>query len=165
MNEVIISIGSNLGDRLENMSEAIKRLTSDSKEKIKCSHVYESKAVGFSSENNFYNAVFSFSTKLSVLEVLDKISMVESAMGRLRLSKSYTDRIIDLDIIGFNNLTIDSEILTLPHPRYSRRLFVLLPLFELYPQWVDLNTCVSINEMIEKCLQESIVKLSFSICL
>ena len=168
MNEVkaIISLGSNLGNREANLKQAIEKLMFLKDIQVeKCSSVYETRAWGYSSENLFYNAVVSVLCKCSAHHLLKEIVKIEHNMGRLRKSKSYSDRIIDIDIVDFNHEKIDEEFLTLPHPRYSSRLFVLKPLKEIEPTWKDVFEGVEIDELLAKCSDTIIpVKVSDSLC-
>jgi 2-amino-4-hydroxy-6-hydroxymethyldihydropteridine diphosphokinase len=165
MNLVIISIGSNLGDRLENLREAVKLIKNIGASEVCCSAVYESTAVGYDSENKFYNAVVSFYVDFDVFELLMLVQKIEQDMGRIRLSKSYMDRIIDLDIISFENLTINTQVLTLPHPRYQKRLFVLLPLKDIENYSPGLDVFVYIDKHIEECPSDGdVLKTEYSIC-
>lgn len=165
MNLVIISIGSNLGDRLENLREAVKLIKNIGASEVCCSPVYESTAVGYDSENKFYNAVVSFYIDFDVFELLMLVQKIEQDMGRIRLSKSYMDRIIDLDIISFENLTIDTQVLTLPHPRYQKRLFVLLPLKDIENCSPGLDVFADIDKHIEDCPPDGdVLKTEYSIC-
>lgn len=165
MNLAIISLGSNLGDRLENLRLAVKLIKNSGAVDIHCSPVYESTAVGYDSDNKFYNAVVSFYVKFNVFELLDAMQKIEHDMGRVRISKSYTDRIIDLDIISFENLTIDTQVLTLPHPRYRKRLFVLLPLRDVLKSTRGANSFINIERDIEDCGPDKFIfETDYSIC-
>ncbi len=165
MNLAIISLGSNLGNRLENLREAVNLLKNSGAKRVVCSPVYESTAVGYSSENKFYNAVVSFYVEFDVFKLLEVVQSIEQAMGRLRVSKSYSDRIIDLDIIFFENLTIDTQVLTLPHPRFQSRLFVLLPLRDIQATTNDFIATIGIDELIHNCGSDELIdKVNYTIC-
>lgn len=168
MNEVkaIISLGSNLGNREANLKQAIEKLMFLKDIRLeKCSSVYETVSWGYSSENLFYNAVVSVLCTCSAQQLLKEIIKIEHDMGRLRKSKSYSDRIIDMDIVDFNREKIDEEFLTLPHPRYSSRLFVLKPLQEIESEWIDLFDGVGIEELLSRCSDTDVpVKVSDLLC-
>ncbi len=136
MNKAIISLGSNLGDRLEHFKKAIDYLRVAGCVDLRCSSVYGSEPQGFVSENQFANMVLSCSSALRADELINVLMEIETRMGRQRVGKSYSDRIIDLDLIDVDGMTIQTEELTLPHPRMHVRDFVLIPLAEIDPEWV-----------------------------
>lgn len=148
MREAIISFGSNLGDLVANLIRARKHLEAKGYTINKCSDVYLTPAIGFESENDFYNAIVEVSTLKEPEEVLHDLLQIEQELGRTRHLESYTDRIIDLDLISFSDITKSSELLTLPHPRYHQRLFVLIPLKEIYSDWYDKSINMGLEEMI-----------------
>jgi 2-amino-4-hydroxy-6-hydroxymethyldihydropteridine diphosphokinase len=132
-----IGFGSNLGDREINIKTAVSMLM---EEGILCkclSGVYKTKPVGFSSTNDFANAVGIFETGLNALEVLELLMLTERKMGRLRGdANGYSDRIIDLDLLFYRNEVIELPELRLPHPRMHEREFVMRPLAEVHGEWI-----------------------------
>lgn len=131
MNLVFLSLGSNLGDKLEILKSAIKEISLEIGNIDKCSHVYESMAIGFQADETFYNLCLQVSTTMSAEEILRKALKIEEHFGRERITKGYASRTLDIDIIYYNDEIIHSEELILPHPRMQERLFVLLPLNDL----------------------------------
>jgi 2-amino-4-hydroxy-6-hydroxymethyldihydropteridine diphosphokinase len=164
MKEAIISLGSNLGDVAMNLREAVQCLSIEGYEIVKCSSVYETEAVGFVSECMFLNAIVLVRTKKTAEEVLEDLLYIERSLGRTRLAKGYSDRIIDLDLIDYAKVTKMDEVLTLPHPRYHQRLFVLVPLKEVCPDWINLSTGLHIDGMIE-ALNNQVFPLKKSTCI
>ncbi len=148
MKEAIISFGSNLGNLEANLVRARECLEERGYAIARCSGVYSTPAIGFESENDFYNAVVEVITSKAPEEVLNDLMQIEQELGRTRHSKSYTDRIIDLDLIAYSGITKSSQLLTLPHPRYHQRLFVLIPLKDIHPNWFDKSINLGIIEMI-----------------
>ncbi len=136
MNRIYLSLGSNLNDRLVNIDEAISLLS----EKItlgKISSVYETEPQDMVSDNRFLNMVICGKTSLSPNELLDFICAIETKMGRTRTDKSkYLDRIIDIDILFFNDIVVEDLNLTIPHKRLHERLFVLAPMAEIAPSFL-----------------------------
>jgi 2-amino-4-hydroxy-6-hydroxymethyldihydropteridine diphosphokinase len=132
VNTVYLSIGSNLGDRLANLQGAIDNLKKKCRI-VQISAVYETDAEGFESTYRFYNAALHIETKLEPLELLAYLKQTEQLLGRNKPQKSqgYQSRTIDLDIVFFNDQTLTTSELILPHPRYHERLFVLWPLREV----------------------------------
>ena len=130
-NEVILSLGSNLGNRKQNLKNCISYISKQIGNVLFESNVYENPAQGFESKNDFLNACIKVKTELKAFEVLSQIQDIEKKMGRIRKTNSYEDRIIDIDIILLNNELIETKKLTIPHKKYRERIFVLKPLLEI----------------------------------
>lgn len=127
---LIIATGSNLGDKKANLEKAID-LLSKNFTLISQSKVYSSPAVGKTDQPSFYNQVLEFKLpQAKPEEVMNKLLEIEQEMGRVR-DVHWGPRIIDLDIIFWNDLELNSKLLTLPHPRWKERAFVVKPLREL----------------------------------
>ncbi|MBM3164839.1 MAG: 2-amino-4-hydroxy-6-hydroxymethyldihydropteridine diphosphokinase [Bacteroidetes bacterium] len=132
MSTTILSLGSNLGDREEHISRALSLLSEKAGILISVSKPYYSEAMGYVSKHEFCNVCAKYSTALKPLELLQVCQAIELEMGRVKDSKGYlSDRIIDIDILFFDDITLVSEELTIPHPRWSERPFVMRPLTEL----------------------------------
>lgn len=133
MSEAVIALGTNLGNRIENINNAIRAIARLSGVKIlKASGVYETEPVDCEADNKFYNAAILIETSVSPAVLLGECLGIEAAMGRVR-SKKNEPRIIDLDLILYEGFKSESYELTLPHPRALERAFVMAPLLELYP--------------------------------
>tara|TARA_B100000674_G_C37745792_1_gene871057 strand:- start:24 stop:485 length:462 start_codon:yes stop_codon:yes gene_type:complete len=130
-NELILSLGSNLGNRKQNLKNCISYISKQIGNVLFESNVYENPAQGFESKNDFLNACIKVKTELKAFEVLSQIQDIEKKMGRIRKTNSYEDRIIDIDIILLNNELIETKKLTIPHKKYRERIFVLKPLLEI----------------------------------
>ncbi|MFN5983965.1 MAG: 2-amino-4-hydroxy-6-hydroxymethyldihydropteridine diphosphokinase [Fluviicola sp.] len=129
---IYIGVGTNLGDRLENIKLAIQLLDNEGVKVLRTASIYETKAVGFESEDDFYNTVFEIQTSFSALDLLKITQEVERKIGRKpKVSTNYESRIIDLDILFYKNEVFNTFELTIPHPRIKQRKFVLHPLKEL----------------------------------
>ncbi len=135
--QAILSLGSNLGNRAENLSRATQLLTERVGTLVVCSAVYESEPWGFCSENAFANSVLIIQTDLTPQKLLAETQAIERLMGRTEKSHAghYHDRIIDIDLIDCDGQMLQSTDLTLPHPLMHLRPFVLQPLVEILPQW------------------------------
>lgn len=144
-----IGIGSNLGDRKANYLEAIDRIVTIPKTRIlKQSSVYESEPHG-NAKTWFVNAVVEIETESSADDLLKKLKAIETAMGRKRVKgKRWGSRIIDLDILFFNNEVIQKRTLKIPHPEVPNRRFVLAPMSELAPQLIHPRLALTISEML-----------------
>ena len=144
--QVFIGIGSNLGDRKANHREAIERLGQLPKSRVvRASSLYESEPHG-DAKTWFVNSVVEIETELSPAEVLKHVKAIEAAMGRKRVKgKRWGSRIIDLDILFYNQEHVEKRNLKIPHRELHKRRFVLLPLSELAPhlQHASLGTTVS----------------------
>lgn len=129
-----LSLGSNLGDRLDHLSKAITALANQPKIKVlKVSSVYQTKPVGGPEQEDYLNAVVKIQTELSALELLDVTQSIENNEGRIREVR-WGPRTLDVDVLTYDDLNSADEKLTLPHPRISERAFVLVPFFEIDPQ-------------------------------
>lgn len=131
LNKVVLSLGSNIGERRENLSLAYEHVEKQIGKIVKSSSFYENPSQGFDSNNDFINSCIAIETTAGCREVLDKIHWIEKSMGRKRTKEGYEDRIIDIDIIFYNNHIVDEDGLKVPHPNYHKRDFVLIPLNEL----------------------------------
>ena len=131
-----LGIGTNLGDRAENLTRAVALISEQVGTVLACSSFMETAPWGFTSDNHFLNAVLAVDTALSPLELLRVTQSIERELGRLHktIDGNYSDRIIDIDILLYEDLTIVSEELTIPHPYILMRDFVYLPLGEIAPE-------------------------------
>lgn len=130
---VYIGLGSNLGDGPKNLDAAVALLQKEVGEVLYTSAYIESEPWGFESSHRFTNAVTVVRTELEPLPLLDLTQQIERRMGRTRKRKrgeGYSDRVIDLDLLLYDNIRIESERLTIPHPYIADRDFVRLPLEE-----------------------------------
>ena len=133
--QVILSLGSNQGNRLQNIQNAIDSLHLFVGTVVKVSNLYETPAWGFDGEA-FYNCALVLNTQNSAEMVLEKVLEIENNLGRVRaLAEGYQSRIIDIDVIAFNEEIIASKNLTVPHPFMQERLFVLVPMRDLNLDW------------------------------
>ncbi|WP_262898407.1 2-amino-4-hydroxy-6-hydroxymethyldihydropteridine diphosphokinase [Aequorivita echinoideorum] len=128
---VYFSLGSNMGNRFENLQSAINFLFEKVGQIVKISSVYETPAMGFEGDP-FLNCAVLLHTDLKPKKILKTILAIEKTMGRVRgATKSYTSRPIDIDIIFVDELILESQELTIPHPQMEKRKFVLQPLAEI----------------------------------
>jgi 2-amino-4-hydroxy-6-hydroxymethyldihydropteridine diphosphokinase len=148
MAKVVIAVGSNLGDRLKYIQDAGNFLDNLSSSRIRKSSIWESEPVG-PAQYTFLNSLAVIQTEFTAIDLLKKLKRFEQQLGRDTHPKKWGPRIIDLDIISYNNLVIQTENLIIPHPEYHNRLFVLLPLQELLPSWKDPVNGNSIDQFIK----------------
>ena len=129
--QVYLGIGSNLGDRQANMEKALK-LLGDMLQVELVSAIYETEPVGYVEQPMFLNAVCRGLTELGPLQLLSLVKGMEASLGRVS-SFPNAPRTIDLDIIFYGNMIMETPELTIPHPRLEERAFVLIPLLEIAP--------------------------------
>ena len=132
MNRLFLITGGNIGDRKKNLETAAALIQKQIGKIIRLSAMYETEAWGITNQPAFYNQVLEIDTLLSAREVLHLILKIEEEMGRKRTIKNAA-RIIDIDILFFNNEIINEHNLIIPHSEIANRKFVLLPLLELDP--------------------------------
>lgn len=131
MSIAFVGIGTNMGDRLSNIKRAMEALNLLPNTKIESvSNIYETEPWGFKEQDNFLNGVIKLNTKLSPTALLGGLLGIEAAMGRVRRIKN-GPRILDLDLLIYDNVTLNTPELILPHPFILEREFVLKPLIEL----------------------------------
>lgn len=157
MNQVYLLIGGNLGNREQNMAEARKEMEIQCGRILQSSSLYETAAWGQTDQPDFLNQVLLIETTLDAYILLDRLLAIEQAMGRYRMKK-YGPRIIDLDILFYNDEIIESKHLQVPHPRMASRRFVLVPLAELAAEKIHPVTGKTITEILEACPDKLTVK-------
>jgi 2-amino-4-hydroxy-6-hydroxymethyldihydropteridine diphosphokinase len=151
-----IGIGTNLGDRAANYREAIARIQAIPETRVvRQSSIYETEPVGDKLKYNFLNGVVEIETELTAETLVRRLLTIERSMGRKRVKGRkprargpYRPRIIDLDLLFFNNETIDTRRLKVPHPRLHERRFVLAPMAELAPTLIHPKLNASISELL-----------------
>ncbi|MBC1498964.1 2-amino-4-hydroxy-6-hydroxymethyldihydropteridine diphosphokinase [Listeria weihenstephanensis] len=133
MHNAYLSIGTNIGDRQENLEKALKALNTESGITIhKVSSVYETDPVGFEDQEAFLNIAVAIQTTLDQETLLQKGLAIESELGRVRLIR-WGPRLIDIDLLLYDDIIQQTETLELPHPRMTERAFVMIPLQEIAP--------------------------------
>lgn len=157
-NQAILSLGSNQGNRLENIEQCIQLIQLEIGTVFKVSKLYESPSWGFESDA-FYNCAVAIHTHKSPQKLLSGILKIEKKLGRIRKEQlGYQSRTIDIDIISFDEEIIQSDNLQIPHPLMQERLFVLLPMNDLQLDFVHPIFEKSIAILIEECEDKSICK-------
>jgi len=127
----ILSLGSNMGDRKKTLDDAIEVIRSNGAVfDLKCASFYETEPVGYLDQPWFLNTCVSIETTMEPLELLDFVQGIEQDFHRERTIR-WGPRTLDIDIITYGDITMNTKRLTLPHPRYKERAFVLVPMSEL----------------------------------
>ena len=130
--DVYLGLGTNQGDKFENIQNAVSAISNECGSVISESSTYESLPWGFSAEGSFYNSVVLIKTELSPEELLYFCQKIEVKLGRKKKTKlGYESRIIDIDILLYDKITLELDDLKIPHPLMNNRVFVLQPLIEL----------------------------------
>lgn len=153
MSKVYFSIGSNKGNRSGLINEAIDKIDIIIGKVVLKSSIYETKSWGFNS-NNFYNICILLESTLTPELILNKILTIEKDMGRLKTTDQYSDRFIDIDILFFDNMIVNSKSLEIPHPRIQLRKFVLIPMLELTPDLIHPILNKSIRQLELECVDK-----------
>lgn len=134
---VYLGLGTNLGEKERNLNDAIISLSQEVGFVIRSSTFYASKPWGFESDNDFLNAVVLVDTHLTPFDVLSRTQEIERNLGRIaKTINGYSDRLMDIDILLYDNLVIDQPALKIPHPLIADRDFVIIPLCEIAPDLV-----------------------------
>ncbi len=153
--QVVLSIGTNQGNRLENIESCLQLIHHEMATVVKVSKVFETPSWGFDSDA-FYNCAILVHTFDSAASVLEKVLEIEKQMGRQRAENSgYQSRIIDIDVISFDAEIVNTEQLQIPHPLMHERIFVLKPMLDLNLEWTHPVLNHSVLELLESCNDES----------
>jgi 2-amino-4-hydroxy-6-hydroxymethyldihydropteridine diphosphokinase len=151
MVEIYLGIGGNLGDRLKNISAAIELISQKIAVPKRISSVYLSEPWGFFHEKYFANAVVMVKSDKPVEEILNIIRDIEIEMKRQRNGVGYQGRTMDIDILFYGSEIIATETLTVPHPKITERLFVLLPMAEIAGEFEHPLMNKNILELLHEC--------------
>jgi 2-amino-4-hydroxy-6-hydroxymethyldihydropteridine diphosphokinase len=157
MNKVFLLIGGNMGDRLQNLRQATALLSATCGPVVQQSAVYETAAWGKTDQPAFLNQALLITTSHSAPELITIILSVEEKMGRHRMEK-FGPRIIDIDIIFYNDAVINEPHLTIPHPQLQNRRFVLEPMNEIAPDQVHPVLKKTIKQLLSECKDDLAVK-------
>ena len=153
MNKIFLLTGGNIGDRKKNLETAAVFIEKEIGSIVQSSKIYETEAWGITNQAPFYNQVLLIESEFSAKAILQKILKVEEDMGRVRTIKNAA-RIIDIDILFFNDEVINEPNLNVPHREIVNRRFVLTPLNELAPNFVHPVLNKSIHHLLANCTDE-----------
>lgn len=160
MQKVFILLGSNMGDSLQQLQTAINYMPTNNLRVVKYSNVYKTKAWGNTNQNDFLNAVVEVHTNLSPEQTLQTLLTIEEKMGRVRTEEKWQPRIIDLDILYYNQEIIDIPHLKIPHPYIAMRMFTLVPLCDIAPNFMHPVIHQSNLELKQLCKDEVAVDIT-----
>jgi len=156
MNNVCLLIGGNMGERMANLAAARNRINIDCGRITASSSIYETEAWGYKEQPAFLNQALAIETSLEAEKLMEEILKIEMALGRKR-EIPLGPRIIDIDIIYFNDEIINSSNLTIPHPSMADRKFVLTPLVEIAPAFIHPILLKTNQVLLKECGDSSVV--------
>jgi 2-amino-4-hydroxy-6-hydroxymethyldihydropteridine diphosphokinase len=151
MSKVFLLLGGNLGNRKANLEKTVCLIKQKIGDIIKYSSVYETEPWGFNDNLLFLNQVVYIETKLSPYSLISELQKIESSLGRKRSEKQWTSRVIDIDILFYDNIIINKKELKIPHPLIDKRRFVLVPLAEISENFVHPVKNKTIKELLYIC--------------
>jgi 2-amino-4-hydroxy-6-hydroxymethyldihydropteridine diphosphokinase len=155
MNHIVyLALGTNIGDRAENFRAALSALESFIEIK-ECSPIYETPPWGYTDQPPFLNQVLKAVTDLSPTDLLIKLKQIESDLGRTP-SVRYGPRLIDIDLLFYDDLVLETERLIIPHPRMRGRAFVLVPLADIASDFMHPGNAMSVLELLGETDREGI---------
>lgn len=158
MEGIFLLLGSNLGNRVEVLNKAIEALENKGVAILNKSSVYETAAWGKEDQQAFLNQVLQVKTSMEAQELLKVILKIELELGRVRKVK-WGERLIDIDILYFNDLVHKDKVLEIPHPGIPDRRFTLIPLVEINPNFIHPKLELSQKELLDNC--EDNLEVSF----
>ena len=161
LHTIYLSLGSNIPDRAAHLSRATNRIAESIGTIIKKSPIYETQSWGYN-DNDYLNMAIEVQTTLSPSDLLKTINKIEADLGRVRSGNGYEARTIDIDILFYDNETIDLPLLTIPHPKIALRRFVLQPMADIAPDFVHPTMGKTMAVLLEECGDEGEVTKYFN---
>lgn len=156
MESAFLLLGSNMGNSNQILQEALRKLELKCGTILSHSKMYSSEPWGFEAQCSFLNMAIEIETELEPQVLLYTIHQIESELGRTRVSDGkYHSRTIDIDIIFYGNRVVESQNLIIPHPKMHLRRFVLMPLSQIAPNYIHPTLKVSVNVLLNQCLDKS----------
>ncbi|MEK7702744.1 MAG: 2-amino-4-hydroxy-6-hydroxymethyldihydropteridine diphosphokinase [Nitrospirota bacterium] len=144
-----IGIGSNMGDKLQMMQQAVQQMVAPDLTLLQASSLYETAPVDYLDQDLFYNAVLEIQTRFPPQDLIKHCQKIEQALGKnIKISKG--PRTIDLDLLFYSDYVMDSPDLTVPHPGALKRGFVLSPMAEIAPDYIPPNDHRTIREIADQ---------------
>jgi len=157
MMDLVLGIGGNQGNRVDNLEKIRNRIEKQFGRILKKSPLVESEPWGFESDSWFLNQVVLVKCELEPLKILKIIHRIESEFGRIRTGK-YEDRLVDIDILLYGELILNDAELQIPHPHLHKRLFIMKPIVEIIPDFIHPVFHKSLREILSTCSDKSVCK-------
>lgn len=151
MHKAILSIGTNRGDKAQNLQKALELIEAKAGKIVATSSVYETDPWGYKGQSKYFNQVVICNSNFSAENLLKEILQIEKKMGRKRNSIKYDTRIMDIDILFYDNAIVKTKSLTIPHPLIHKRNFVLIPLHEIIPEYIHPLYKKTIKQLLKEC--------------
>ncbi len=158
MNTVYLSLGANIGDVKETLQKAIQSIERKLNAHAVTSSFYQTKAWGKTDQNDFINCCISIQTAIPPIDLLAITQSIEEELGRVR-KEHWGPRLIDIDILFYETLVVETPTLKIPHPYIQNRNFVLTPLNEIAPTFVHPTLHRTISHLLEECSDNSMIQL------
>jgi 2-amino-4-hydroxy-6-hydroxymethyldihydropteridine diphosphokinase len=156
MSRVYLLLGSNLNNRAELLKQAADLIANQIGSVKSASSIYESEPWGFESDQYFLNQVLEIESRMTPIQLLEELLAIEKRLGRTRSRREgYQSRIIDIDILFYDTMILESDILTIPHPKLHERLFTLIPLSEISRDMVHPGLKKTIEQLVQECPDRS----------
>lgn len=156
---VFLGLGSNKGDKLAHLAEAVARMNNDEMTHVEAvSSVYETEPFGVKEQDNFLNAVIKITTRRNLKELFRWVKVIEKEIGRTESIK-WGPREIDIDILFFDDQIISDDELTVPHPGIMERDFVFVPLLEIAPEFVHPESEMTLRDIDNSEMEKLILKM------
>lgn len=159
MTNVVLSLGSNIEPRKEHLDRAVSQIRTWSGKKLRLSNIYITEPYGYHSEHEYLNMAVELETSLTPQEIMQRISALESEMGRHRTSDRIEDRTIDIDLLFYGGEIIHEKDLDVPHPRLHQRNFVLAPLLDIVPDLLHPELKKPVWELYDACKDKSEIRI------
>ena len=156
---VFLLLGGNKGNRLKILEDAKSAIVEQIGVIARESSIYETEPWGFKDDQLFLNLLLKVKTEMAVEQILLKLQNIENQLGRQRTSIKWSNRIIDIDILFYDNLVVDRQDLTIPHPRLHQRRFALTPLNEIAKDLIHPSLGKSMKTLLEECEDDQAVTL------
>ena len=148
---IFLSLGTNIGDRVSNLDKAISLINMEEKINIiSQSKKYETSPMENQNQDNFLNQVIQLDTDTDPFKLLKIIKRIEINLGRIKNNQRYVPRIIDIDILAYNDLVINTQSLFIPHPKIKLRKFILKPWSDIAPNYILPNSKSTIKELLDR---------------
>ncbi len=154
MSRVYLLLGGNLGDVEDTFEKAIEEVNTRCGKVVDCSSIYETEPWGFFTDSKFLNQIIVAETEKDAAEILKIVLQIEKDLGRVRYSRQYTSRVIDIDILFYDQMIIDDANLIVPHPKFQERNFAIIPMMEIDPDFNHPELNKTILEIKQECNDE-----------